>query len=68
MMFRKPSLCDRSHSFSQGNVLDVVHDRLAGDLPVGKTKVVFTVEVKGREHLNEILSELEAKRVRSEKI
>ena len=45
----------------RGNVLDVVHDRLAGDLPVGKTKVVFTVEVKGREHLNEILSELEAK-------
>ncbi|MDI6745271.1 MAG: threonine ammonia-lyase [Thermodesulfovibrionales bacterium] len=45
----------------RGNVLDVVHDRLAGDLPVGKTKVVFTVEIKGREHLNEILSELEAK-------
>lgn len=45
----------------RGNVLDVVHDRLAGDLSVGKTKVVFTVEVKGREHLNEILSELEAK-------
>ena len=45
----------------RGNVLDVVHDRLAGDLSVGKTKVVFTVEVKGREHLDEILFELEAK-------
>jgi threonine dehydratase len=45
----------------RGNVLAVVHDRLAGGLPVGKTKVVFTVEVKGREHLEEILSELEAK-------
>lgn len=48
-------------SSHKGNILNVVHDRLAGDLPVGKTKVVFTVEVKGREHLNEILSELEAK-------
>jgi len=28
---------------------------------VGKTKVVLTVEVKGREHLNEILSDLEIK-------
>ena len=45
----------------RGNVLNVVHDRLAGDLSVGKTKVVFTVEVKGREHLDEILFELEAK-------
>lgn len=45
----------------RGNVLDVVHDRLAGDLSVGKTKVVFTVEVKGREHLDEILSDLEVK-------
>ncbi|MBI1811947.1 MAG: threonine ammonia-lyase [Nitrospirae bacterium] len=45
----------------RGNVLSVVHDRLAGDLSVGKTKVVFTVEVKGREHLDEILSDLEIK-------
>ena len=45
----------------RGNVLSVVHDRLAGDLSVGKTKVVFTVEVKGRAHLEEILSELKAK-------
>ncbi|HBU05809.1 MAG TPA: threonine ammonia-lyase [Nitrospiraceae bacterium] len=45
----------------RGNVLSVVHDRLAGDLSVGKTKVVFTVEQKGRAHLEEILSELKAK-------
>lgn len=45
----------------RGNVLDVGHDRLAGDLSVGKTKVVFTVEVKGREHLDEMLSDLEIK-------
>ncbi|MDP3260481.1 MAG: threonine ammonia-lyase [Thermodesulfovibrionales bacterium] len=48
-------------SSHKGNILNVVHDRLAGDLPVGKTKVVFTVEVKGREHLDEILSDLEIK-------
>jgi threonine dehydratase len=48
-------------SSHKGNILNVVHDRLAGDLPVGKTKVVFTVEVKGMEHLDEILFEFEAK-------
>lgn len=42
----------------RGNVLHVVHDRLAGQLPVGKTRVVFTVETRGRRHLDEILSEL----------
>jgi threonine dehydratase len=42
----------------RANVLDVAHDRLAGDLSVGKTKVVFTVEIKGRAHLEEILSDL----------
>jgi len=31
------------------------------DLPVGKTKVVFTVEVRSSEHLGEILSDLEIK-------
>jgi len=45
----------------RGNVLTVAHDRLAEDLSVSKTKVVFTVEVKAREHLNEILDELRAK-------
>ncbi|TAL27191.1 MAG: threonine ammonia-lyase [Nitrospirae bacterium] len=41
-----------------GNILNVVHDRLVGDLPVGKTKVIFTIEVKGREHLENIISAL----------
>lgn len=44
-----------------GNILNVIHDRLAVDLSVGKTKVIFTVEIRGKEHLDEILSELRAK-------
>lgn len=35
---------------SRANILNVVHDRLSGDLPVGKTRVIFTVEVRGRDH------------------
>jgi len=45
----------------RANVLNVVHDRIALDLPVVKTKVVFTVETKGKGHLDEILSDLEEK-------
>ena len=45
----------------RGNVLNVVHDRLAGDLPLGKTKVIFTIETRGAGHLEEILSTLSAK-------
>ena len=44
----------------RGNILNVVHDRLAGSLPVGKTRVLFTVEVRSREHLHEILSAISA--------
>lgn len=45
----------------RGNVLDVVHDRLAGDLPIGKTRVIFTVETKNKGHLEEILSDFRTK-------
>lgn len=45
----------------RANILNVVHNRLAVDLPVGKTKVVFTVEVRSSEHLGEIISNLELK-------
>ncbi|HWR59622.1 MAG TPA: threonine ammonia-lyase [Thermodesulfovibrionales bacterium] len=46
---------------ARGNVLDVVHDRLAGDLPVGKTRVIFTIETRGERHLDGILSQLSVK-------
>jgi threonine dehydratase len=40
----------------RGNVLTVVHDRLAQEIPIGKTIVIFTVETKGHGHLSEIIS------------
>jgi threonine dehydratase len=45
----------------RGNILNVAHDRLSADLPVVKTRVIFTVETKGKEHFEEILSALEEK-------
>jgi threonine dehydratase len=42
----------------RGNILNVVHDRLAPDLPVGKTRLTFTVEIRGKVHLEEILEDL----------
>lgn len=39
----------------RGNVITVSHDRLAPGLPVGKTKVRFTVEVKNIDHLSDIV-------------
>jgi threonine dehydratase len=42
----------------RGNILNIVHDRLADDVPVGKTLVTFTVETKGRVHFEEIISSI----------
>ncbi|BCB96865.1 threonine dehydratase [Dissulfurispira thermophila] len=38
----------------RGNILNIVHDRLYQDVPIGKTLVIFTVETKGQRHLEEI--------------
>lgn len=40
------------------NVLDVMHDRLAGDVPIGRTRVAFTVEIRGMKHLEDVLTGL----------
>jgi threonine dehydratase len=45
-------------SSHRGNLLNVFHDRLAGNLPIGKTRVVFVIEVRNRGHLEEILMHL----------
>ena len=45
----------------RGNILDVVHSRLEGDLPIGKTKVTFVIETRSKEHFEGILSELRRK-------
>jgi threonine dehydratase len=44
----------------RGNILNVLHDRFAEELPIGKTKVTFTIETRGKEHLEDIISELSA--------
>lgn len=42
----------------RGNILNVVHDRLQADLPIGKTRVTFIVETRTRGHLQEILGDI----------
>lgn len=44
-----------------GNILHVFHDRLGTDIPIGKTRVIFTVETRGKAHLKEILSDIESR-------
>ncbi len=44
----------------RGNIVNVVHDRLQPDLPIGKTRVIFVVETRTRGHLEEILQDIEA--------
>jgi threonine dehydratase len=45
-------------SSHRGNILNIFHDRLAGNLPMGKIRVVFVIEVRNSEHLKEILTHL----------
>jgi len=42
----------------KANILSVAHDRAAGDVEIGKAKVVFTVEVRNREHFAAVLAGL----------
>ncbi len=48
-------------SAQKANILDVAHVRLGTDVPIGRTKVVFTVEVRGREHLADVFNALREK-------
>lgn len=48
-------------AFHGGNILHVFHDRLGTDIPIGKTRVIFTIETRGREHLKEILTDIESR-------
>jgi len=45
---------------NRGNILNIVHDRLAEDLSIGKAKLVFTIETRGKRHLEEIIIQLAA--------
>ena len=42
----------------KANILSVAHDRTTGDVAIGKAKVMFTVEVRSREHLASVLAAL----------
>jgi len=46
---------------TRANILNVSHDRLAADIPIGRARVLFTVEVRGREHLDEVFAALRDK-------
>lgn len=41
----------------RGTILNIVHDRLSGGLPVGKTMVTCTIEIRGKKDLEELLSD-----------
>jgi threonine dehydratase len=45
----------------RANTLDIRHDRLAANLPIGKARVIVTVEIRGREHLERIFADLSQK-------
>jgi threonine dehydratase len=45
----------------RGNIHTIVHDRLFPGLSAVQTKVVFTVEIRGKEHLTEIISAIRAR-------
>jgi len=45
----------------RANILDVAHVRLDSSLPIGRTRVVFTVEVRGKDHLAGIFTTLRDK-------
>ncbi len=42
----------------RGNILAIEHDRFSADLSVSETRVTFTVEVRGRDHLTKITDEI----------
>lgn len=45
----------------RGNVLNVRHDRLHADLPIGRTRVTFVVETRKAGHLDEIIDDMKAR-------
>ncbi len=46
----------------RGNILDVEHDRISKDLPFGKTKITFIIEIRNPNHLKQIFSDFRRKK------
>jgi threonine dehydratase len=42
----------------RASILDISHNRLREDMPIGKTPVVFTLETRSKDSLNNILSNI----------
>jgi len=47
---------------NRGNILEVQHDRISKDLPLGKTKITVTIEIRNQQHLKEIYSHFKEKK------
>jgi len=45
----------------RANILNVAHDRTAAEVTIGKAKVVFTVEMRGTDHLAQVFTALREK-------
>jgi threonine dehydratase len=43
---------------NRANILDISHDRLREGMPVGKIPVAFTIELRSKDSLNNILSNI----------
>jgi threonine dehydratase len=44
----------------RGNIISIFHDRLSEEFAIGKTRVRFTIETRGEDHLGEIMSDIRA--------
>jgi hypothetical protein len=40
--------------FFKSNILHIIHERAARDIPIGFSKVILVLETRGPEHIHEI--------------
>ena len=45
---------------SRANILQVIHNRLSPDIPIGQTEVNLTLETRGQDHIEAIIADLHA--------
>ncbi len=50
------------------NILHIIHERAAKDIPIGFSKVILVLEARGPEHIREIEKELKGKRYSLQKL
>jgi threonine dehydratase len=42
----------------RGSILNIVHERFTGNLPIGKTRVAFIMDTRSKEHLEKMFSDI----------